>query len=133
MSIIFSSKTAPEPLLDPFSDYLDTVHYYRADNISGLIQQGGNETELPTDTTPYGDNQDNELTGTPYDDEIYGLAGNDTLYGYYGDDVLNGGDGDEESAIKTLYHGNNYLGRGSSVACCLEIVKKPNFTVAYLK
>ncbi|WP_037585997.1 hypothetical protein [Stenoxybacter acetivorans] len=50
------------------------------------------------------------------------MAGNDTLYGYYGDDVLNGGEGNEENAIKTLYHGNNYLGRGSSVACCLEIV-----------
>ncbi|WP_037587812.1 calcium-binding protein [Stenoxybacter acetivorans] len=86
-----------------------------------------------------GEAGDDELFGGQGNDQLYGgvgndiLLGNDTLYGYYGDDVLNGGDGDEESAIKTLYHGNNYLGRGSSVACCLEIVKKPNFTVAYQK
>ncbi|WP_037587944.1 calcium-binding protein, partial [Stenoxybacter acetivorans] len=76
-----------------------------------------------------GDKDGNDyIQGLAGDDWLFGddgndiLLGDDTLYGYYGDGVLNGGDGDEENAIKTLYHGNNYLGSGSSVACCLEIV-----------
>ncbi|WP_156956430.1 hypothetical protein [Stenoxybacter acetivorans] len=37
MSIIFSSKTASEPLLDLFSDYLDTVSgkYHGKDCLNG--------------------------------------------------------------------------------------------------
>ena len=80
------------------------------------------------DTTTYGTNGDDTLSGGNGKDTIYGLGGNDTLSGGNGVDTLFGGDGNDQLTGDngSLRDGSNFGSfRGEAAGIGLAILFRP--------
>ena len=75
---------------DSYDGYLSFYDYYvsKGDDYELLMNSTGK-------TLIYGDDSDNEITGTVQDEAVYAGDGDDEIYTRQGDDIVYGGDGDD--------------------------------------
>ena len=78
----------------PSIDQLGQARPVDGDHNGSLLFDIG-ALEFVPDVTPVGDDQANNLQGTPQEDTIDGFGGNDTITGLASNDMINGGDGDD--------------------------------------